>query len=1211
MRPSAVQLSTFKYQQQARMTTVPSFDSFPSPTHSPSENKPVVAIPSFDSFPEPEAVTKNRRKRRTNEDNEDSSRSSSTRRRTKQRITTDHSTLDQADQFLNSLSHQIDSAHQQHSQESPDHQAQIQGSNRRRKERRSDHQSRQDSPVRKDKKAKKKLQAITPPALRALPGPSATSATQPKLDSNQFRDQLGKIIFIIDLREDNFSLHHGRPDRGKVPRYRRAAAGRVLGLDPHLRIVLSSAYRGDGLKLSTEGRTKPVSISDPAVLQLLNDKNLKRISLSRLPHGGGEKMGDGPSIPFIPLLESDRPAPGVEQERIPVGINLYGEPESEEEDLEDYVPPEEDGGESFLDRLNHRKGELERRTTDHPEDVEAWLALVSLQDEMKELGLVGLRARVTDADQEAISRHIQGTSDLKIAYLKRALREPSNQNNEQLLLAYMKAYCDQPDLDLAKEWQKMLEAHPAVTGLWIAYVDWKQTEAGSMNVLGMIEVYEELIDRLVRRSENSNTPEKDRTLFEQSIVYLFHRCCVMLKQAGYNERATAAFQAIMELNFFKPRQKVESLNELADDLETFWDSEVPRIGEDGAKGWMNMNLEFEQLEPQPGQTLPNESKELEPNPTDEIFNRWQVQEMKAHRPLRTTDLQDNDDPFGCVLFDDIRNLLFLLSTDDSLQALLYSFLSFVGVSIPPPDIDTNVPFFTDPFLSTELIDVPERQSTFWPQLEKKLSFDPYGPTERSSGIKNPQMIPFRIFPCDIRQLFADPSRWFVNFEPPKDSINFIRNSFQALKTTGMLKQDTYFKLCELSFEARVDVSSAVKLAKQSLSLDQRNFVLWDAYARLCLLQGKPKQARDVYVKTLEMSEQGAEGLMSLWYSWAEMEFQLGHFRLVISILARTMNCLDESPSELVRNTSQSRSPALLLRVRRAFIGQLAGSFQDDLPLSLLRCRVSAAVGYGTFQYLTEGFPAGCEAYERSLKALESLDSPAEEEELWLNYCRLIYQQIQDHQRFKPIEIRATLQRAIVKFPNNSVFLALFAFNESKMKIENQTRRLLDGILLKIPTLVTVNRWLFAIWVELHLNSSTYNQAAVRGLFERALTNQSIGSCLQVWVLYIEFELRNENYVRARSLVTRSVAHCPWAKELYLLPFTSRFEGAYETSAGRAVELNRMVRLVDEKCVRIRDRSVLARLQKAEGDRLPRVLGEEDLDSGEQREFEERTKLMPY
>ncbi|OAV91551.1 hypothetical protein PTTG_01027 [Puccinia triticina 1-1 BBBD Race 1] len=1147
------------------MSTVPCFDSFPSPPPPPAS-----PAPARGSQP-----------KRTAEESTAHERRKSSRK-------TSPPAPDQADQFLNSLSQQIENHHPQ---------AASERRHRHRKERPTQHQTRQDpSPATGHRKAKKNK------------NPQPIPVTQPKHGSTQFRDQLGKLIFTIDLREDTFNLHHGRPDRGKVPRYRRAAAGRVLGLDPHLRITFSSAYRGDGLQLSQEGRTKPVSISDPAVLQLLNDKNLKRISLSRLPNGG--KLVDGPSAPFIPLVESDRPSTAVEQERVPLGINLYGEPESEEEDLEDYVPPEEDGGESFLDRLNHRKGELERRTTQHPEDVEAWLALVSLQDEMKELGLVGLRARVADADSEAISRHIQGTSDLKIAYLKRALREPANQNNEQLLLAHMKAYCDQPDLDLAKEWQKMLEAHPAVTGLWIAYVDWKQTEAGSMNVLEMVEVYEELIDRLVRRAENTSTPQKERTHFEQSIVYLFHRCCVMLKQAGYTERATAAFQAIMELNFFRPHQNVESLNELVDDLEAFWDSEVPRIGEHGAKGWTNMDVASEPLEPQTGESSPDQSNQVE-SCSEQIFDRWQAREMKAHQPLRTTDLQDDEDPFGCVLFDDIRNLLFLLSTDDSLQALLYSFLSFIGVSIPPPDIDTNVPFFTDPFLSTELIDVPERQSTFWPQSASKLSFDPYGPTERLSGIKKPQMIPFRIFPCDIRQLFADPSRWFVNFEPPKDTINFIKNAFQALKTTRILKDDTYFKLCELSFEARVDASSAAKLAKRSLSLDPRNYVLWDAYSRLCLLQGKPKQARDVYVKTLEMSEQGTEGLVSLWYSWAEMEFHLGHFRLVISILARAMNCLDESPSELVRNTSQARAPALLLRVRRAFIGHLAGAFQNDPPLSLLRSRVSAAASYGTFQYLTEGFTSGCEAYERSLTALESLESPAEEEELWLNYSRLIYGQIQDHQQFKPLHIRAILHRAIVKFPNNSVFLALFAFNESKMKIENHTRRLIHDILLNIPALVTVNRWLFAIWVELHLNSSTYNQAAIRGLFERALTNQSIRACLQVWVLYIEFEIRNQNFDRARSLVTRSIAHCPWAKELYLLPFTSRFEGAYGTSAGRAMEMQRMARLVDEKGVRIRDRTVLVRLQDAPGDRMPLASDDMELELGEQLEFDERIKLLPY
>ncbi|KAI7957432.1 hypothetical protein MJO28_004527 [Puccinia striiformis f. sp. tritici] len=1198
------------------MSTVPSFDSFPEPAHSPPAQQ-VKPIPSFDSFPEPKPEPVSQHKQRKRGEQEDDERRRTTKKKTKITTTT---TVDQADQFLNSLSYQINSG--DHHQ--PEIQHEISNNHSRsKKERKSNSTDRHhESHTSRHKTGKKKRQSIT--SSTAQPDPPSVN-TPPKLESNHFRNTLGKLIFTVDLREDTFNLHHGRPDRGKVPRYRRAAAGRVLGLDPHLRITLSSAYRGDGLQLSREGRAKGVSISDPAVLQLLNDKNLKRISLCKPKNAesGRGTVNEGPSSPFIPLVESDRARPTTEAERVQVGINLYGEPESDEEDLEDYVLPEEDGGESFLDRLNYRKGELERRTTQHPEDVEAWLALVSLQDEMKELGLVGLRARVTDADQEAINRHVQGTSDLKITYLKRALRESSNQDNEQLLLAYMKAYCDQPDLDLAKEWQRILEAHPAVTGLWIAYVDWKQTEAGSLNVLEMVEVYEELIDRLVRRSENPNTLEKERTMFEQSIVYLFHRCCVMLKQAGYTDRATAAFQAIMEINFFRPDQKIYSLNELVDDFEMFWDSEVPRIGEDGGQGWKNMDLDSEPLETGAGSCLPAESKEIEPNSTEQIYDRWQAREMKAHRPLRTTDLQDDEDPFACILFDDIRNLLFLLSTDDSLQALLYSFLSFVGVSIPPPDIDTNVPFFTDPFLSTELIDVPERQSTFWPQsIESKPSFDPYGPSERLSGIKKPQMIPFRIFPYDIRQLFADRSRWFVNFQPPQDLINMIRNSFQALRTTESLKQDTYFKLCELSFEARLDVPSAVKLAKQSLSLDQRNLVLWDAYARLCLLQSKPKQARDVYVKTLEMSEQGNQELMCLWCSWAEMEFQLGHFRLVISILARAMNCLDESPSELVQNTSQPRSPALLLRVRRAFIGHLAGSFQDDVPLTLLRSRISVGVGYGTFEYITEGFEAGCSAYEFSLKALNGLDSPAEEEELWLSYSKLIYQQIVDHQRFKPIQIREILQRAIVKFPNNSIFLAIFAFNESKMKIQNHTRRLIDSILLNNNTngnnlVVTVNRWLFAIWVELNLNSSTFNQAAVRSLFERALTNQSIRACLQMWILYIEFEIRNQNYDRARSLIKRSIAHCPWSKELYLLQFTSRFEDTHgpKSKTNQSIECKRMIRLIDEKSIRIRDRSVFKGLENLQpGSTSSHVFGlddDDDDDDREQLEFDERRKLLPY
>lgn len=116
--------------------------------------------------------------------------------------------------------------------------------------------------------------------------------------------------------------------------------------------------------------------------------------------------------------------------------------------------------------------------------------------------MVGLRAKPTDIDQDAVRKHVQGTSDLKLTYLKEALRVKSNQNVESILLAYMRAYCDQPDVDSSQEWRKMLDSHPGVTGLWVAYVDWRQTDAGSMNVTEMVEVYEELIDRLVRRADD-------------------------------------------------------------------------------------------------------------------------------------------------------------------------------------------------------------------------------------------------------------------------------------------------------------------------------------------------------------------------------------------------------------------------------------------------------------------------------------------------------------------------------------------------------------------------------------------------------------------------------------------------------------------------------------------------------------------------------------
>ncbi|MBW0515392.1 hypothetical protein O181_055107, partial [Austropuccinia psidii MF-1] len=541
---------------------------------------------------------------------------------------------------------------------------------------------------------------------------SSQSHTATSTEPSVCRNSDGKLIFVLDLQEDNFNLHHGRPDQSRVPNYRCATAGRVLGLGPQLRIAFASAYRGDGLQLSQQHCSKGISLSDPAILNILNNKNLKRIlALNSLDHQ--KQQSDFPSSPIIPLVDptqnsSSRLPPKDHQSDLPpLGISLFDDLDSDDENSIDHVPPEYDGGELFLDHLNRRKGQLEKHVEQVPSDVEAWLELVSLQDEMKELGLVGLRACVTDVDQDAVRRHIRGTSDLKLSYLKQALQVSSNQHNERLLLAYIKTYCDQPDINPAQEWHQILESHPSITALWIAYVNWRQTKAGSFNVLEMVEVYEELIDRLVRRAEDYNASAK-------GVASCFD------KQDTLRERLRLS-KLSWKLTFHA------------------------QIGELGAKGWANSKLDVE---------LPP----LNSNDSmfkDQSLDAWKNRELQFQRPLRTFDSQNDEDPFGCVLFDDLRNLLFLVSSFDSCQALLYSFLSFIGIPIPPPDVDTNVPYFNDSFLLSKLIDYPERQSSFWPQLERKPLIGAYGAPEKLSGIKKPQSIPFRVFPSDLRQFFAN------------------------------------------------------------------------------------------------------------------------------------------------------------------------------------------------------------------------------------------------------------------------------------------------------------------------------------------------------------------------------------------------------------------------------------------------------------------------
>lgn len=52
------------------------------------------------------------------------------------------------------------------------------------------------------------------------------------------------------------------------------------------------------------------------------------------------------------------------------------------------------------------------------------------------------------------------------------------------------------------------------------------------------------------------------------------------------ERAVATFQAMIEFNLFCPHKLLDlSLEDRIAVFESFWDSGVSRVGENGARGW--------------------------------------------------------------------------------------------------------------------------------------------------------------------------------------------------------------------------------------------------------------------------------------------------------------------------------------------------------------------------------------------------------------------------------------------------------------------------------------------------------------------------------------------------------------------------------------------------------------------------------------------------
>lgn len=301
----------------------------------------------------------------------------------------------------------------------------------------------------------------------------------------------------------------------------------------------------------------------------------------------------------------------------------------------------------------------------------------------------------------------------------------------------------------------------------------------------------------------------------------------------------------------------------------------------------------------------------QPDDPHRALDSWQAKERTNHlrrlKPARTVDPSvDEDDPYRIVLFDDLRNLLFVPLTSEARHQLVYAFLSFLGLPLAPPGAGTNAPYFTDAFLASDIADSEEAETRFWRPAEegsrKLVGEDGFAP-EIKSGIRHPFSAPFKLFPANVSSLFAPENKWFVPFSQAhllsRVDVPFVRNVFALLRP--VLKSDRYFSLSYLSFEARLDPAAAAKLAKSWLAVDSTDVLIWDAHARIARLRGRVKEMRNAYATTLEMGAgtftgEAKRDLAMLWHSWVEGEMELGNEDMALSVAVASVGASGDRPS---------------------------------------------------------------------------------------------------------------------------------------------------------------------------------------------------------------------------------------------------------------------------------------------------------------------------
>ncbi|OXG26985.1 hypothetical protein C359_05015 [Cryptococcus neoformans Bt120] len=1004
--------------------------------------------------------------------------------------------------------------------------------------------------------------------------------TSKKKRYEDFDDPNSSSTFFVDIAGDRDILRYGGSSSFSAPKYHRDGGNRIIGYNDGLRIVYSRDRTEKGIEVAPKGRPYVPRYNKQTKSAI---GHLERILLRPSPHGEIDSHAN-----FLAFEVRSR----QEESDVPKYRSITRSAEEDKGDqlsvlhsiIGDFTTMEQE--------VRKRTSWMEQHLRDYPSDVERWIEYSRLH-----LKLSPNAERATGIADPAKLPTTKAQAEITLSILSRALKAtPENAYSERLHLAYLRAAETVWSADkVTSRWKNVLrglgEQSGKIRGLeegmmemWLGYIEWREGQGFGRgdgekgkgeSIDEVVDVYLECIDRLKNKTGNGGNLQAR----EENLVYLFLRACLFLKQSGHGERALSAFQALMEITFFKPDhlrysppadQLTAWYQALIGEFETFWDTEAPRIGEPGSVGWRNT----------PAGTAPPPSR---PAPSFahtsfDPFERWFEAEISAEKayalPGRVRDLDPaiEDDPFHVIVFSDISPFLFPIFTPEVRLQLIYAFLTFLGLPFTPPEVPSASPANADPHLCWALVENRSARQAFWPpkQGTKKIAWQTVGgepmEPERMRGMDDPFGCPVKCWAQNRETMFGRKGIWYRDvgaLDLQAIDVELVRSVFELLRP---LVPDPSFTLASFALEAAISPKGAVKAAKAILASERSNLLLWDGYARIERQRGNISASRTVYATALQAARQErgdkprSEDEMDLWAGWAEVEFEADERERCLEVLIMAAGIGSERLVEHINPTytPTAPSPINVLKSRQYYHSVLTPLSPSHLLLIAL------------FNYLLDGIDSARDLLLHSSQTYPS-SSAGSEESLQL-LTKILYHHTTRHPT-PPALTRDILEYALSSFPNNTSFLSLYMYGELGGRVYGRVQRLIAEITSEHKDggpMKGIVGHLWAVWAEAVSAHRTFwddgggGAERVRMALDKGINSTSGRYSAALWMLYIEFEALMGRHQTAKQLCYRAVSMLGGCKALYLLPFSLPLRSHFSTH-----ELKGWAELMVERGLRLR------------------------------------------